>query len=144
MTESTPSWHNRIACSCTSKIFQIRFEWSACFHREFSLLFRDSKALWTSVALQRQQPESNQPLLLLYNCLRWNKSIHCSVHVLHIVLLILECQMSKMNTLKTIQNFHGRQKIFNNNKMFFKNQEHNKFWQQTQGQFLALKDVWQP
>jgi len=28
--------------------------------------------------------------------------------------------------------------------MFFKDQGHNKFWQQIQGQFLALKDVWQP
>jgi len=28
--------------------------------------------------------------------------------------------------------------------MFFKNQGHNEFWQQIQGQSLALKDVWQP
>ena len=34
--------------------------------------------------------------------------------------------------------------MFKDNKMFFKNQGQEAFWLQIQGQFLALKDVWQP
>jgi len=47
-----------------------------------------------------------------------------------------------MNSTKTIQKFsrtpeniQGQQDVY---------QGHNKFWQQIQGQFLTLKDVWQP
>ena len=35
-------------------------------------------------------------------------------------------------------------KNFKDNKTFSKDQGHNKFWQQIQGQFLALKGDWQP
>jgi len=38
-----------------------------------------------------------------------------------------------MNSLKSIQEFSRTPEIFKDNKMFFKDQEHNKFWQQIQG-----------
>jgi len=49
-----------------------------------------------------------------------------------------------MKILKILINFQGRRKKFKDNKMFFINQGHNVFWEQIQGQSLALKDVWQP
>jgi len=51
---------------------------------------------------------------------------------------------SKMNSLRTVQEFSMTPERFTDNKMVFKDQGHNKFWQKIQGQFLALKDVWQP
>ena len=52
-----------------------------------------------------------------------------------------------VGTLSIMNNFtivQGWRKILKDNKMFFKNQAHNQFWQQIQGKPLALKDVWQP
>ena len=45
---------------------------------------------------------------------------------------------------KLFKNFQGRRKDFKDNKMFFKNQGHNEFWWQIQGQFSVLEDVWKP
>jgi len=42
------------------------------------------------------------------------------------------------------KNFQEHRNIFKDKKMFFKNQGQNAFWEKIQGQFLALKDVWQP
>jgi len=85
--------------------------------------------------------------ILLHSCLRWNKSVHYSVH-LHCSFLILECSTQsivlKWTILKIFKNFQGRRKKFKDNNMFLKNQGHNAYWEQIQGQSLALKDVWQP
>jgi len=61
MTESTPLWKTRIAYNSTWKRFQNRCEWSACFHGEFSLWCRNTKAFCERpFALQRPQPENNK------------------------------------------------------------------------------------
>jgi len=83
-------------------------------------------------------------LLLLHNCLN-GKDLHI-VLCIHIVYywIFNVINSSQMNNLNLFNDFQGRRKIFKNNKMFFKNQGHNEFWYLIQGQFLALKDVWQP
>jgi len=61
VTESTPLWQTRIAYSFTWKRFQNWCEWSACFHGEFSLWSRNSKAFCERpFALQRQQLEKDK------------------------------------------------------------------------------------
>jgi len=54
------------------------------------------------------------------------------------------CTKASCTILVWFNNFQGRRKIFKDNKTFFKDQGHNKSWQQIQGQFSVLKDVWQP
>jgi len=62
MTESTPLWQTRLAYSSTSKRFQNRCEWIACFHGEVSLWCRNSKEFCERpfpLQRQHQQPETD-------------------------------------------------------------------------------------
>jgi len=56
----------------------------------------------------------------------------------------IETMVQEWTISQLFKNFQGHRKILESNKLFFKDQGYNQFWEQIKGKSLALKDIWQP